>query len=430
MSKNKYKDAYHSLLENDELRNRFPTMCGNYKVDKKSWKMIYDADARRKSQETSDGTTTTVVLNKVQPSLENEKFLMDYLNTHSPSGCEHEAQKVWTSYVDQYVDKMSYDVHGNVVAKKDSANQGSGFKPFTLMIEAHCDEISYIITKIEPNGLIYVMRNGGSDEAIAPSKKVLIHVSNRKKVSAIFGWIAIHIREPNIKPDRNTIFLDAGFNSYDEVKAAGIQVGQYVTYDEEASILNDKVIGKSLDNKVGGYIIAEVMRKLAPLNLDIEVLASNSVQEEVGLHGAEMVAARYTPDAVIVTDVCHDTSTPGIVNKLIGDIHIGKGPVLLRGAAVHGRFTKIMENMKIPHQIAACSGRGTGTDADVFTYANGGTPTTLIKMPLKYMHTTVEMVSITDINNAIDMMYETVIYVDSFHKNNIFEANDFDNDLE
>lgn len=404
MSKPKYKELYHNLLKFNELQETYPTLCGNYKLDKKSWKAIVDAELNKPvpTEAASD-----VFVGVVRPCLENETFLLDYIRTHSPSGCEYKAQDVWKNHIKDYVDRFETDCHGNVIAFKHGQFNMNGAP--SIMIEAHCDEISYIITKIDPNGLIYVHRNGGSDEAIAPSKKVLIHVNDNRTVPAVFGWIAIHIREPHIKPEKNTIFLDGGFNSAEEVRKAGVEVGQYVTYDEEPMILNDKVIGKSLDNKVGGYIIAEVMRKLHPLNLANTVMASNSVQEEVGLHGAKMVADSIAPDIVIVTDVCHDTTTPGITNKLIGDIHIGKGPVLVKGAAINGRLNGFAESQGVTHQVMACNGRGTGTDADVFTYSNGGTPTILIKMPLRYMHTTVEMVSISDINDAIELMFRTVV---------------------
>lgn len=405
MPQNKYKKEYYKILGQGELHIVYPTLTGSYKLDKKDWKNIVDA------RDSHDNGSKTDYCH-IKPTLENEKFLLEYLRGHSPSGCEFKGQNIWKEYVLKYSNSVETDAHGNCIAIKKT-KLVSGNKPLKVMIEAHADEISYIITKIDPNGLIYVVRNGGSDEAIAPSKKVLIHINDYHTVSAVFGWIAIHIREANIKPDRNSIFLDAGFNNGDEVKRAGIEVGQYVTYDEEPMILNDKVIGKSLDNKVGGYIIAEVLRKLDVIDLSFDLYVSNSVQEEVGLHGAEMVASSYEPDLVIVTDVCHDTSTPGITNKLIGDIQIGKGPVLVRGAAINSRFNKVAESLGHEHQIMACSGRGTGTDADAFTYANGGTPTILIKMPLRYMHTTVEMVSINDINNAIDLMHDTIISLDA-----------------
>lgn len=424
MSQNKYKKEYYKILGQGNMHNVYPNLTGSYKLDKKTWKNIVD------SRENNDAETTDGTVCYIKPTLENEEFLMNYLRGHSPSGCEFKGQDIWKAYVEKFGALTETDSHGNCVASIRTKVTGKG-KPLSVMIEAHCDEISYIITKIDSNGLIYVMRNGGSDEAIAPSKKVLIHINDYHTVPAVFGWIAIHIRESSIKPDRNSIFLDAGFNNSDEVRRAGIEVGQYVTYDEEPVILNDKVIGKSLDNKVGGYIIAEVMRKLINTDLGFDLYASNSVQEEVGLHGAEMVASSYKPDLVIVTDVCHDTSTPGITNKLIGDIQIGKGPVLVRGAAINSRFNKVAESLGHEHQIMACSGRGTGTDADAFTYANGGTPTILIKMPLRYMHTTVEMVSIRDINNAIDLMYSTLISLDANPINTnllLHKANTFSNE--
>lgn len=429
MNKKERKEAYLEALNKETFFTDYPMLKGYYKADKKKWKKltaklsapieVYNLIG------VGDSTTTTATIAipyQKRFELEDYDFLERYVNQHSPSGQESQGQKVWEKFMDSFMPKngglfnnhsKESNCHGTLVYQLfPRMESGDTIKTpaHRVMIEAHCDEISYIVTKISSEGLIYVVRNGGSDEAIAPSKEVLIHTS-KGDIRAVFGWIAIHIRERDVNPNRNSIFLDAGFNSREEALRAGIEVGDYVTYNEKVSILNDKIVGKSLDNKIGGYIIAQVTKRLVTNNikLNYELCISNSVQEEVGLLGAKMVAERFMPDVVIVTDVTHDTTTPGIQNKLIGDIQCGKGPVIVRGAATHKGLEKFIKPSKVPYQIQACSGRGTGTDADEFSYSNGGTPTTLIKMPLKYMHTTVEMCSISDVNATIDLMYDTLL---------------------
>lgn len=356
-----------------------------------------------------DGPRECIIGNKFQ----DQSFLFKYLNSHSPSGYEGEGQKVWVDYMKSIGYTTCVDGKGNALSILYSEHTSD----INVLIEAHADEISYVVTKISEKGIIYVMRNGGSDESIAPSKKVIIHTT-KGRVDAVFGWIAVHIRDKTIIPEARTIFLDAGFDSKEAVLLSGVQVGDQVTYNDTASILNDKLIGKSLDNKVGGYVISQVAKRIIDrkgLN-NFNLMISNSTQEEVGLKGVKVMMEGFKIDLAIVTDVTHDTSTPGIVNNLIGDIQLGRGPVLVKGPAINSNFLELTKNLAkeagIEYQNQAHSGRGTGTDADVISYSGDGVATILIKMPQRYMHTTVEMCSIDDINKTIDLMTETLIKLD------------------
>ena len=184
-------------------------------------------------------------------------------------------------------------------------------------------------------------------------------------------------------------------------------------YDELAY---DYLIGRAFDNRIGGFMIAEVARLLKnnKKKLPYGLYVVNAVQEEIGLRGAEMIARRIKPDIAIITDVTHDTTTP-MVNKIIeGDIACGKGPSLAFGPAVHNKLLSVVENVaekkKIPVQMRTVS-RSTGTDTDSFAYANDGCPSVLISIPLKYMHTTVEMLHKDDVENTIKLMYETLLSI-------------------
>lgn len=340
---------------------------------------------------------------------ESLQFLEKYLNNPSPTGFETDGQHLWLEYIRPYIDEYFSDNYGTVVGVINPTAK------YRVVIEAHADEISWFVHYITKEGFIYLRRNGGSDHMIAPSKRVNIH-TEKGIVKAVFGWPAIHMRTSQSEetPSMKNIFLDCGCSSKEEVEKLGVHVGCVVTFEDEFMILNkNRFVGRALDNRIGGFMIAEVARllKKEKKELDFGLYIVNSVQEEVGLRGAQMIAQRIKPDVAIVTDVCHDTQTP-MVNKIEnGDLSSGNGPVLTYGPAVQNKLLKkileVADNQKIPYQRAAAS-RATGTDTDAFAYSNEGVPSVLISLPLRYMHTTVEMCRQEDVENAIRLILESV----------------------
>jgi putative aminopeptidase FrvX len=351
-----------------------------------------------------------------KPSVLTDKslaFLKNYINNPSPVGFESAGQKLWLDYIKPYSDSFYTDPYGTAVAVVNPT------APFKVVIEAHADEISWFVNYINNEGLLYLKRNGGVDHQIAPAQRVLIH-GKKGPVQAVFGWPAIHTRlgNPDAKeqqPKVDNLFLDCGARNKKEVEALGIHIGAVVTYKEGFDELaNDYYIGRAFDNRVGGFMIAEVARLLKEnkKKLPYGLYVVNAVQEEVGLRGAEMIARRIKPNIAIITDVTHDTSTP-MINKIIeGDISCSKGPSLAYGPAVHNKLLDVVQDVagknNIPVQLRAVS-RSTGTDTDSFAYANDGCPSVLISIPLRYMHTTVEMLHKSDIENTIRLMYETLL---------------------
>ncbi|MFY0483696.1 M42 family metallopeptidase [Flavobacterium sp. PLA-1-15] len=337
-------------------------------------------------------------------------FLEEYLNNASPTGFEAEGQKLWMNYLKPYVDTFITDTYGTAVGVINPD------APYKVVIEGHADEISWYVNYITDNGLIYVIRNGGSDHQIAPSKRVNIH-TKKGIVKGVFGWPAIHTRnrdkEENAKIDN--LFIDIGCDTKEQVDAMGVHVGCVITYPDEFMIMNgDKFVCRAIDNRMGGFMIAEVARLLKEnkKTLPFGLYITNSVQEEVGLRGAEMITKTIKPNVAIVTDVCHDTTTPMINKKIEGEIQIGKGPVITYAPAVQNNLRDLIidtaENNKLPFQRLASS-RVTGTDTDAFAYSNGGVASALISLPLRYMHTTVEMVHREDVENVIKLIYETLL---------------------
>jgi putative aminopeptidase FrvX len=342
----------------------------------------------------------------------SEKFLEAYLNNPSPTGFESGGQQLWLDYIRPYIDETIIDSYGTAVGviQPDA--------PYKVVIEAHADEISFFVHYITADGYIYLRRNGGSDHQIAPSKRVDIH-TDKGIVKGVFGWPAIHVREPGKEPvpSFKNLFLDVGAKDKAEVERMGIHVGCVVTYEDTFMILNkDWYVGRALDNRAGGFMIAEVARILHEegVKLPFGLYITNSVQEEIGLRGAEMIAERIQPDVAIVTDVTHCTQTP-LMNKIEqGDVAAGKGPGLTYGPAVQNnllkRIIQTAEAEKIPFQRMAVS-RFTGTDTDAFAYSNMGVPSALISLPLRYMHTTVEMVHRDDVENCIRLIYSTLLNI-------------------
>ena len=349
----------------------------------------------------------TSILNK-----KSLAFLEKYLNNASPTGYEWNGQKLWMEYLKPYVDEFITDTYGTAVAV---INPKAAYR---VVIEGHADEISWYVNYISDNGLLYVIRNGGSDHQIAPSKVVNIHTKNGI-VKGVFGWPAIHTRtlakEEPPKPDN--IFIDIGAKDKKEVEKMGVHVGCVITYPDEFHILNgDKFVCRAIDNRMGGFMIAEVARLLHEnkKKLPFGLYITNSVQEEIGLRGAEMITQRIKPNVAIVTDVTHDTTTPMIDQKKQGLAKIGEGPVIAYAPAVQQKLRDLIvetaEKNKIPFQRSALS-RATGTDTDAFAYSNGGVASALISLPLRYMHTTVEMVHRNDVENVISFISFMILYV-------------------
>ena len=346
----------------------------------------------------------------------SEKFLIEYLNNPSPTGFESSGQKLWLNYIKPYVDTHIVDTYGTVVGV---INPDSKYK---VVIEAHADEISWFVHYITKDGFIYLRRNGGSDHQIAPSKRVNIHTRNGM-VKAVFGWPAIHTRTASNEksPKLDNIFLDCGAKNKEEVENLGVHVGCVVTYEDEFMIMNKNFyVGRALDNRIGGFMIAEVARlaKENKVKLPFGLYITNSVQEEVGLRGAQMIVDTIRPNVAIVTDVCHDTGTPMIDKIKQGDTKCGDGPVLTYGPAVQNNLLdliiKTAETNKIPFQRAAAS-RATGTDTDAFAYSTGGVAQALISLSLRYMHTTVETVHKDDVENVIRLIYESLLKIKNNH---------------
>jgi len=355
----------------------------------------------------------------IDPS--EQDFLEELLVTPSPTGFESAGQKVWTGYVEEFADEVQSDAYGSASAKLNTS-----FDVATVMLEAHCDEIGMIVQHITDDGYIYVNKLGGSDSTIARAKRVNIHTSNGI-VSGVTGNTAIHLQEKKNgggeQPKWKDIYVDIGASDKEEALKL-VQIGDPITYADDFDYLSDDILsGRALDNRIGGFMIAQVLKKLNDRRdeLNVNVVALNSVQEEVGGYGARMMSYRIDPDMALVTDVTHATDTPGIDHKEHGLVKLGQGPVVQHGGANHPKIVDFVEGVakekELTLQHEATSVR-TGTDTDSIFYQKTGIPSSLVSLPLRYMHSPVETASMKDVHSLINLMTESVLSMDpdqTFH---------------
>ncbi|HCD53072.1 MAG TPA: M42 family peptidase [Balneolaceae bacterium] len=351
-------------------------------------------------------------------------FLEELLMTPSPTGYEKPGVVVWKNYVDQFADKVMTDAYGSCAAKIETSNDVA-----TVLLEAHSDEIGMVVQHITEQGFIYINKLGGSDSTIARAKKVYIHNKNGRVVG-VTGNTAIHLQDAKNgggkQPAWKDIYVDIGVSSKEEALDL-VQVGDPITYASDSEYLNDEILtGRALDNRIGGYIIAEALRRLSTMKskLKVNVMALNAVQEEVGGFGARMMSYRFMPDVAIVTDVTHATDTPGIDQKENGTVLLGKGPTIQHGGANHPRLVEFIETIcadkEIDIQHEATSVR-TGTDTDSIFYQQTGIPSALISLPLRYMHSPVELCNMNDVEDLITIMVETVLAMRPDQTFSVFE---------
>jgi putative aminopeptidase FrvX len=360
------------------------------------------------------------------------EFLKDYLNAHSPVGGEKEGQDIWCKFVEQYA-KVRRDPYGTAVATlfgelEDLSDVEFGEEieiPPKVVIEAHCDEIAWCVSYIESDGYIRVKRAGGSDNMIAASMPVIIHSHDGKKIPGVFGHPAVHTREKytEMSPEVDSLWIDTGLPSKEAVLTAGVEVGCLITFNVPFYELGDYYVGKALDNKIGGYIIAMALKTLKEeeCKLPYDLYVVNSVQEEVGLYGAKRIAKELQAQVAIVHDVTHNTSHPKMNKAKEGDIKGGEGPCLEFTAQNHRGLNSLIRGVAkssgIPLQLAVGS---FGNDTTAFFLEN--TTTAIIATPLKYMHTTVEMAHKKDVENCITLFVE---FLKSLTREQIKEISSF-----
>lgn len=346
-------------------------------------------------------------------------FLFDLLNTPSPTGWETAGQRVWAKYLRGVADRVENDAYGTAWATLE----GGGKKAKRIMLEAHADEIGFIIKHITKEGWLRIDRVGGSDTATARGRR-LRFLGEKGPVTGIIGNTAIHLRKDKMDekaPKIHELYVDVGASNEKDVAKLGLRVGIPGVYADGAEEFGtNRIVGRALDNRLGGFILSQVIARLSKRKQKSTVIAVNAVQEEIGGHGAKMVAHRLMPDVCIVLDVTHATDTPGIDAATHGEVKLGGGPSITHGTCNHPivieRLLKVATAARIPIQHESSS-RYSGTDTDVIFDVREGIPSALVSLPLRYMHSVVEMADLADVEKVIELL---VGFVES-----VSESDDF-----
>ena len=344
---------------------------------------------------------------------EDFAFLKELVETPSPSGYEQPAQQVIKNQLEGIADNLQTDVMGNLI----TSLKGQGGPK--VMLAGHCDEIGFMVQFVDDRGFIYFGAIGGVDAHLSPGQRVWIH-TGKGDIAGVIGKKAIHLIEPK---DRDKVinlkkqFIDIGCSSREEVEAL-IQIGDPVTFAVGVQTLqNNRATSRAFDDKMGAFIVTEVMRQVKTSGvIKSDLYAVSTVQEEIGLRGGATSCYGVNPDVGIVVEVTHATDYPDVEQSAIGRVELGKGPVIARGANINPVLFKLLVDTataeKIPIQIIGVP-RATGTDANVMQLSRGGVATALLGIPLRYMHTPVETLSLSDLDQAIKLLVAVVKRIDA-----------------
>lgn len=344
----------------------------------------------------------------------DKTFLFNLLKTPSPTGFEMPGQRVWAKYLKKFADSVECDTYGSTWATLET----SGRSKKSVMLEAHADEIGYMIKHVTKDGFLYIDRVGGSDAATGRGRRLDI-LGDKGAVTGIIGNTAIHLRRDSQGSEKapaiHQLWVDVGASSPAEVAKLGIRIGHVAVYqDGPIELANKRLVGRALDNRIGGFIIAQVMKNLSKSKKkrSHSLVCLNSIQEEIGGYGAKMATHRLMPSVCICLDVTHATDTPGLNPTQVGDVKLGKGPSLTHGSANHplvvNHLMDLAKKHKIPIQHEAAS-RFTGTDTDAIFDVQNGIPSALVSLPLRCMHSVVETAHWDDVQHTIDLLTAFVL---------------------
>ena len=334
---------------------------------------------------------------------DSKDFLKQLVETPSPSGYEHNVQKLVRERIQPWCDNVRTDVMGNVFGMRNADGRPR------IMLAGHCDQIGFIVNYITDDGFLHVDPIGGVDPVVATSQRVSI-MTRAGDVPGVIGRKAIHLMDEDDRkkvPKMHDLYVDIGVSSKEEALKlvaygdAGVFLQPYI------ELANERAVSMAFDNKMGTWIVTEVLRLLRGQQFEACVIGVSTVQEEIGLRGATTSAFSSEAEVGIALDVAHGTDTPGIEKKKAGDFKVGGGPIVARGANINPRvFELIMATAEaegIPVQVSSAA-RGTGTDANVMQLSRGGMATALLSVPLRYMHTPNELLALDDLENTARLL--------------------------
>lgn len=331
-------------------------------------------------------------------------FLVDLLNSRSPTGHEFEAQKVVDQYVAPAADLYEKDALGNRIATLNPDGDP------VFMMAGHIDELGLIISYIDERGYLYFDTLGGHDKSMISGRRVAI-LTRKGPVVGVTGKRAVHLMDPEDRkkvPQTHEIWIDIGARTREEAQER-VSIGDPAVYDQSFQLIHKSIgVARAFDDRAGAYLVCEVLRRLSKLkSLQAKVVTVATTQEEIGVRGAQPSSFRVNPQIAIAVDVGHATDHPDADPRKYGAFEMGKGPILTRGPNTNpllfDRLVQCAEKNKIPYQVEAAA-RPTGTDARAIQMAREGVATGLISIPLRYMHTPSELVDLEDIEHGVQLL--------------------------
>ena len=330
----------------------------------------------------------------------NKEFLFEMLRTGSVDGNEAELEKKIFDYMQDKADEVTVDEMGNVTA---AVNPSS---PFKVLLAGHADEIGLMVSAVGEDGNLMVRKIGGVNVGTYPGHKVRIYTDK----GIIFGAVA-NSREISGNKDLEASGLRIDIGATDRAEALKhVQLGDTVTFDTDVrELLNDRITGRALDDRVGAYIVMEAIAEAKKRGASVGCYGVTTTGEETTGNGAYFTASRVRPDIAVAVDVTYTSDNCGISIAESGDISLGKGPVLCNNPTVHKKLNACLrscaEKLGMNLQTEAASGR-TGTDGDTIHLTGIGVPFALVSIPLRYMHNPAEVGSLKDIQECIDLLAE------------------------
>lgn len=338
---------------------------------------------------------------------ESLDFLRSLVEAPSPSGYEQPAAAVYREYVTPLADEVRTDVMGSVQARL--AGSAGGDEPPTVLLAGHIDEIGFMVNYITPEGFIAFKAIGGWDAHNLPGRRVHVHTKDGALLG-VLGRLPIHLiedEEARKVAKIHSLFIDLGLPG-DEVKKR-VRVGDPITVSEGLELFGkDMAVSRAFDDKMGAWICAEVLRLVKEAGgAAFDIVAAGTVQEEIGLRGGTTSAYSVHPLVGLAVEVGHATDYPDVNKRKHGEADCGKGPIIARGPNINPKVFDLLveaaEAEGLPYQIGG-EPRGTGTDANAIQLSRGGKAAALVSVPLRYMHTPSEVLSLTDLENTAKLL--------------------------
>jgi endoglucanase len=342
------------------------------------------------------------------------ELLQRLLTAPGPPGHEDRPARVWREAAEAFADEVTIDKLGTTVARVG----GRGDSPL-MAIVGHIDEIALLVSHVTDKGFLHVVQSGGWDAQVLVGQRVEI-LTGDGIVPGVVGRKPPHLTDAEERKkavELKKLHVDIGAKDGDEARSMVSAGDQMLIAAEPLDLPNGRVASRALDNRLGVFVAIEVARRVKEAGGGAGPVAGvAAVQEEIGAHGARVMAYGLEPDLAVVVDVTHATDAPGVDPGELGDHGLGSGPVITRGAVVNRTVNDLLDEVAAAEGIECtteAAGRNTGTDADTVHFSRGGVPTAVVSVPLRYMHSPVELVDLADVEATIKLLTALALRLES-----------------